>query len=147
MVRVLLKFPEKVTDQPITAQVILEQGVPLNILAAHIDQQGGEILAEIPPTHAEKIAEAFRRRGVEVIIRSLIEVDGERCIDCGACISLCPVGAISLKEDLSVVFNREKCVGSTCGLCVDACPTRAIKLAKYRNKTAINEWTVDETRY
>jgi len=130
LVRVLLKFSEKVVDQPITAQVILELGVPINILSAHINQQGGEILAEIPSTYTEKIVNAFRERGVTVTIRKLIEVDRERCFDCGACLSLCPVDAIAFSEDLSVVFDEEKCLGSTCGICVDACPARAIKLIR-----------------
>ncbi len=150
MVRVLLKIPEKVTDQAITSQVILEQGVPLNILIAKINQQGGEILVEIPSTHADKVADAFRRRGVDVVIRNLIEVDDERCIDCGSCISLCPVDAITLEEDKSVVFNREKCVGSACGLCVNACPTRAIKLVKpekENNRVAVSSQIVNHTRY
>jgi len=130
LVRLLLKFSGKVVDQSITAQVILEQGVPINILSAYINQQGGEILVEIPSTHTEKIVEAFREKGVEVIIRELIEVDSEMCFDCGACVSLCPVNAIAFKEDYSVIFDGEKCIGSTCGLCVDACPARAINLVK-----------------
>ena len=35
-----------------------------------------------------------------------------------------------MDKDGSVVFDREKCVGSTCSVCVDACPTRAIKSVK-----------------
>ena len=136
MVRVQLRFPEKVTDQPITAQIILEQGIPLNILTANINQQGGEILLEIPTKHADKIADAFRKRGVEVVVRNLIEVDDERCIDCGSCVSLCPAEAIILEENKSVVFDRGSCVGTTCGLCVDACPTRAIKMVKAERKSS-----------
>ena len=127
MVRVLLKFSEKIIDQPITAQVILEQGTPVNILSAHIDPKGGEILVDIP-INAEKIIKAFRERGVTVLTQELIEVDRERCFDCGACLSLCPVNAIDLKEDLSVVFDEKRCIGGTCATCVDACPARAIRL-------------------
>jgi len=130
LVRVLLKFSEKLVEQPITAQVILEHGVPINIISAHINSQGGEILAEIPSTHFEKVANAFREKGVTVTIPELIEVDSEKCFDCGACLSLCPVNAMAFAEDFSVVFNKEKCIGSTCGACVDACPARAIKLIK-----------------
>jgi len=130
MVRILLRFSEKLVEKPITAQVILEHGVPISIVAAHIDSQGGEILAEVPSTHVEKVAEAFREKGVIVTFPRLIEVDSERCFDCGACLSLCPVNAISFKEDFSVVFDQEKCIGSPCGTCVDACPARAIRLVE-----------------
>ncbi|RJS90542.1 4Fe-4S dicluster domain-containing protein [Candidatus Bathyarchaeota archaeon] len=128
MVRVLLRFSREKAGQPITSQVILETGVPINILGAYIDQQGGEILVEVPSDRAEEVIRAFRERGVTVDVRKLIEVDKGRCLDCGACISLCPVGAIAFTKNLSVVFDREKCLGSTCGLCVDACPVKAIRL-------------------
>lgn len=127
LVRVLLKFSEDITDKPVTAQVILEQGVPINILAAYIDQQGGKILVEIPQANLEGVLEAFRKRGVATEIPRPIEVDDKKCLNCGACYSLCPANAITFKEDFSVVFNGERCLGNTCLLCVDSCPVRAIK--------------------
>ncbi len=133
MVRILLRFSEKVVEQPITAQVILEHGAPISIVAAHIDSHGGEILAEVPPTHVDKVVDAFRERGVTVTVPKLIEVDSEKCFDCGACFSLCPVNAIAFKEDFSVVFDEEACIGSPCGLCVDACPAKAINLVEQQN--------------
>jgi len=128
MVRILLRFSEKIVEEPITAQVILEHKIPISIVAANVNSQGGEILAEVPPTHVGKVTQAFRKKGVIVTFPKLIEKDDEKCFDCGACLSLCPVEAISFQEDFSVVFNREKCIGSTCGECVDACPARAIRL-------------------
>jgi NAD-dependent dihydropyrimidine dehydrogenase PreA subunit len=130
MVRILLRFSEKIVEQPVTAQVILEYGVQISIVAAHIDSEGGEILAEVPSTHVEKVVNAFREKGVIVTVPKLVEVDSEKCFDCGACFSLCPVGAIAFKEDFSVVFDEKKCIGSPCGLCVDACPARAIRLVE-----------------
>ena len=128
VVRVLLRFGKEIVDQPITSEIILEQGTPINILAAHINQEGGRILAEIETTNAQKVIEALRKRVVTVDVRNLIEVDDDKCTDCRACYSLCPVNAISYKEDCSVVFDGEKCLGTNCGLCADACPTRAIRL-------------------
>jgi MinD superfamily P-loop ATPase len=128
MVRVLLKFSEKIIDQPITSQVILEQGQPINILSAHIDPRGGEILVDIPTREADKMIKAFREKGVTVVTQKLIRVDQEGCIDCGACLSLCPMTAISFREDHTIFFDEEKCIGVTCSTCVDACPERAIKL-------------------
>ena len=135
--RILLRFSEKIVEQPVTAQVILEHGVPISIVAAHIDSQGGEILAEVSSTYVSKVIAAFRKKGVTVTIPKLIEVDSEKCFDCGACFSLCPVGAITFREDFSVVFDEQKCIGSPCGLCVDACPARAIRLVEQHSSGLI----------
>jgi len=130
MVRVLLRFRGKIVTQPVTSKVILEEGVPINILTASIDHNGGEILAEIPDESAQRVIENFKAKGVEVKVEELISVDKELCVDCGSCVSLCPVGAITIDEEFNVNFDGRKCLGSTCGLCVDACPFRAITLVK-----------------
>jgi ferredoxin len=133
MVRILLRFSEKIVEQPITSQIILELKVPINIIAAHVNSKGGEVLAEVPDAARDKIVKAFRKRGVTVSLPKLIEVDAEKCVSCGACVTLCPMEAITIADDLSIVFNKDKCVGSTCSACVDACPARAIKSGKQSN--------------
>ena len=133
MVRLLLRFTEEQVPQPIASQIILEHKVPIAILSAHINSKGGEILAEVPDEAQEKIVKAFRKRGVQVSIPKLIEVDTEKCFSCGSCVALCPVEAISIEPDSQVQFDKEKCVGSTCSICVDACPARAIKSVKQTN--------------
>jgi len=130
MGRILIRFSEEKVSEPIAAQIIIEYKVPMAILSAHVNSKGGEILAEVPDDMEEKIVKAFRKRGVEVTVPKLIEVDNEKCFSCGSCIALCPVEAISLDQDSSVQFDKEKCVGSTCSICVDACPARAIKSVK-----------------
>ena len=128
MVRVLLKFNKDIVDQPITSKVILKQKTPINILAAHINQDGGSILAEIGSENAQKVIQTLRQFGVIVDVHDLIEVDTEKCTDCGACFSICPVNAINQETDFSIQFKKEQCLGITCSLCVDSCPSRAIKL-------------------
>ena len=124
--RALLKFSEEQTSQPITAQIILEKGLPINILRADVKPAGGEILVEIPHDSFEEVVKAFQKRGVTVIVEKRLVVDGDKCIHCGACYSLCPAGVIRLEEDYTVAFDEDKCV--SCGLCIDACPTRALNL-------------------
>jgi MinD superfamily P-loop ATPase len=103
-----------------------------------MNSKGGEILAEIPDEQQEKIVAAFRERGISVTVPKLIEVDKEKCFNCGSCVALCPVEAISVAKDCSIEFNKEKCVGSTCSICVDACPARAIKSIKNNSDQPVN---------
>lgn len=46
------------------------------------------------------------------------------CRDCGVCITICPQGAISKRqngnEDFEMVVDPDKCIG--CGFCAGACP-------------------------
>ena len=126
MTRILLKFNENQVDQAITSQVILEQGIPLNILRAHIEPTSGEILLEIPQENVEKVVAAFQKRQVIVTVQKQLEVDEKKCISCGACYSLCPINVISFKKDHTVYFDKEKCI--SCGLCVDTCPVKALRI-------------------
>lgn len=133
MARILLRFSEEQVSQPIASQIIIEYKVPMVILSAHVNSKGGEILAEIPDEQQEKIVQVFRERGISVTVPKLIEVDSEKCFSCGSCVALCPIEAIHIDEDSTVVFDKEKCVGSTCSVCVDACPARAIKSVRQNN--------------
>jgi len=131
--RVLLKFSERTVEQPIISKIIIDLKVPINLITAHVDSKGGEVLAEVPDESLDAVLKAFRKKGVTVSLPKLIEVDMEKCLSCGSCIALCPVEAITPSGDLSIVFSKEKCLGSTCSACVDACPARAIKSVKQNN--------------
>ncbi len=131
MARILLRLSENLVSEPVVSEVILENKILVAILAAHINSKGGEIVLEVPDNEVDKIVSAFRQKGTTVTVPKLIEVDSNRCFSCGACVALCPVEAISIAEDFSIQFNKEKCVGSVCNICVDACPVRAINSTKF----------------
>ena len=130
MVRVLLRLDKKLVQEPVTSQIIIEHKTPVNILSARITPLGGEMLAELDGRVADAIIAAFREKGVTVDVSSLIERDEELCIDCGACVSICPAEAFYHTPDHSIGLDPEKCSGVTCGLCLDACPRRALHLTK-----------------
>lgn len=54
-------------------------------------------------------------------------VDKEKCIGCGACSSICPVGAIKLIDGKATI-NKDKCI--KCGSCAQFCPVQAIDINK-----------------
>ncbi|MBN1682963.1 4Fe-4S binding protein [Candidatus Bathyarchaeota archaeon] len=128
MVRMMLRFDNEKVHEPVTSQVILEEKIPINIMSAYVNQQGGEILIDVESENAERLAKAFRKKGVTVDVPKLIEKDDLKCTNCGACVSLCPMNALIFNADKSVELNEAVCNGITCGLCVDACPVRAIRL-------------------
>jgi electron transfer flavoprotein alpha subunit len=55
-----------------------------------------------------------------------IKIDLLKCTGCGTCISLCPVGVLSIEDTKCRV--QEGC--TSCGACVDACSFEAIKLER-----------------
>jgi NAD-dependent dihydropyrimidine dehydrogenase PreA subunit len=124
--KILLNYSDETLDKPILASIIREKDVLINILRAYADGRRGEMLVEVPDEVADEIVISFKNKGVDVHVGSLIELDKELCVDCGACVSVCPTGAVHFEEDRSVTINQSKCI--QCALCVDSCPRFAIKL-------------------
>lgn len=58
------------------------------------------------------------------------QIDDKKCIKCGACAGVCPVGAIELKED-KYVIDPDKCLA--CGLCASMCSFEAPAPAEAQN--------------
>ena len=52
-------------------------------------------------------------------------VDEKKCITCGACISICPVGAIKIVDNKATI-NPKKCI--KCNSCAQFCPVGAIEI-------------------
>ncbi|MBD3246303.1 MAG: 4Fe-4S dicluster domain-containing protein [Candidatus Omnitrophica bacterium] len=56
-----------------------------------------------------------------------IRVYPEKCVGCGACVPVCPVSAITLKEKKAII-DLDKC--TLCGACVSACSFDAIEIVR-----------------
>lgn len=54
------------------------------------------------------------------------DINNQKCLRCGGCVSVCPVAALALRED--VVYEEAVCIG--CGDCKKACPVDAIEVVK-----------------
>ncbi len=48
------------------------------------------------------------------------------CVSCGACMNVCPKGAIEILRGLHAVVDKKICVG--CGTCARTCPAGVIEV-------------------
>ena len=55
-------------------------------------------------------------------------VDKNKCIGCGTCVGMCPVGAISFDENAKAKIDKDKCI--KCHTCEGVCPVGAIEIDK-----------------
>jgi ferredoxin len=89
-------------------------------MALELTGESGEI---------DKGIKFLKEQGVKVEPLSKdIKVNWDKCVQCGACVSICPTGALYIKDrkTMEVAFDPEKCIA--CELCIRPCPPRAIEV-------------------
>ena len=99
-------------------------------------------LAHYPKDVSESVAQAraAAARAMTVLSKETIEAEGkvsqvraESCAACGACVAVCPFGAIEIDETKRVaVMNETLCKG--CGACSATCRSGAIDLRGFRDE-------------
>ena len=83
------------------------------------------------------------RKGRVVMIRRVIQIDGEKCNGCGACAAACHEGAIAMVEGKAKLMRDDYCDGL--GDCLPVCPTGAITFVN-REAAAYDEKVVRESK-
>ena len=123
-----LSFTPDLVNVPITYRMVKDFDLQINILRAEVNDVGGKMLIEMQgkAEMINKAVEYLKESKVEVReLNAYVKKDEERCTHCGACISICPVGAMCMDPDTRMVsYLPEKCIA--CGTCIDACPPGAI---------------------
>ncbi len=124
--KIVLKFPQRIMQHPLIADVVLETGVRINIDRAFVDASVGEIVVDVPDEAVEKVAAAFRRHGVDVHeMDTPIRFEEAECVQCGACVSVCPLEVFVRHEDGSISMDLKRCV--LCKTCITMCPHGALR--------------------
>ena len=126
--KIKIIIANEIISKPILAESILETGVLLNISQAHFDRSYGEVVADVSDEKYELISKSLTNKGA--VIKKLdtpIKWDENECVECGACVSVCPTKVFSLDNDFSLVIDDSKCV--QCGMCITMCPHNALTLS------------------
>ncbi|NLD57683.1 MAG: 4Fe-4S binding protein [Methanomicrobiales archaeon] len=125
--KLLVNFSRGKGRKPIIAQVVRDTGVLINVERALIDSSEGEALIEVPDEQCQLVRDSMANLGAIVrILDHGIRYDESECVDCGACISVCPREVFSFDTEWKLRCDEGKCI--LCGKCVDACPHRALSL-------------------
>jgi ferredoxin len=125
--KLLVNFSRGKGRKPIIAQVVRDTGVLINVERALIDSSEGEALIDVPDDQCRLVSDTMISLGAKVhILEHGINLDESECVDCGACISICPREVFSFDPDWKLSLDEKRCV--VCGKCVDACPSHALTL-------------------
>ncbi len=127
---VLLIFKSNIMYKPVIYRLAKDFDLVFNILEAKIlPRREGRILLEL------RGPDAIIEQGVkflqdhQVVVEPLSDKvwrEEESCVHCGACVGLCPTGALFVNEsDKKVRFDVNRCVA--CGMCGLVCPFGAMK--------------------
>lgn len=125
--KLLVNFSRGKGRKPIIAQVVRDTGVLINVERAVIDSSEGEALIDVPDDQCKLVSETMISLGAKVhILEHGVSLDESECVDCGACISVCPREVFSFDPDWKLSLDEKRCV--LCSKCVDACPSHALTL-------------------
>jgi len=129
--KVILDFPPRLIDQPITYRLIQEYGLVVNILRARITpNEWGRMVVDLSGSK-EQLDAAWRfMEELGVRVESLareVRFLEERCIQCTSCITTCPTHALAVdRTHMTVSFDKERCIA--CELCLSTCPYQALEI-------------------
>lgn len=126
---VILIFDKKIMYKPLIFRLAKDFDIVFNVLEAKIlPKLEGRIILELRGTEESIATSIDYLTGEGVVVEPLsdkIVRDDERCINCGACTSVCRVDALCIdRQTMEVRFDPDKCVA--CGLCKIACPVGAM---------------------
>jgi ferredoxin len=129
--RVVLRFPQRLTDKPIIYKLVKDYELQFNILKASINPEKEGLLVLELSGAKKSLDEAIAfltKAGVETqLLAQDVLRNEERCTHCGACVTICPFDCFSVDQITRMIdFNHVKCVA--CEVCIKACPARAMEV-------------------
>ncbi len=129
--RLTLHFPREAVHLPITYRLAVDFDIAAKILRAQIaPNQSGTMVVELSGDIDELDAAEDWLEGQGLALNRApgqIEIDRDRCVDCGICTAVCPSGALRCRPPAwHLHFDAQRCL--VCEQCIPSCPFSAIAL-------------------
>ncbi|MBU4565904.1 MAG: NIL domain-containing protein [Pseudomonadota bacterium] len=128
--KLVLSFPPRLIQQPVTNDLIRKFDLEVNILRARVvPRESGRIVMEL------KGSSKNLKAGLEYLDEQGVQVDpmvqemrhyGEKCVQCTACTAVCPTDALTVEPvTREIVFEPSHCI--MCESCIAACSYGAME--------------------
>ncbi|MBU1276679.1 MAG: 4Fe-4S binding protein [Proteobacteria bacterium] len=128
--KLVLSFPPRLIQQPVTNNLIRLFDLEVNILRARVvPREQGRIVMEL------KGSAKSLKDGLEYLEEQGVQVDpmvqemrhyGELCVQCTACTAVCPTDALTVEPvSREIVFEPSHCI--MCESCIAACSYGAME--------------------
>jgi ferredoxin len=100
--KIVLHFPRRLVDRPLVYHLIKDYNLEFNILKAQVTPaEEGLMVLELKGKQEDYDKGIAYLQDAGVIIDSLsqnVTRNEQRCTHCGACITICPTGALDRKS-------------------------------------------------
>ena len=127
---VVLSFPPRLIQEPVTNNLIRQFDLQVNILRATVKpRERGRMVVELQGSKEslEQGLAYLTEHGVEVdpMVQEMRHYD-DRCIHCTACTAVCPTDALTVDPvSRELIFDPSQCI--ICESCIPACSYQAME--------------------
>jgi len=128
--KVVLSFPPRLIQEPVTYRLVKDYDLQVNILRATVrPRERGRMVVELQGNkdNMERALAFIEDRGVQVdpLVQEM-RYYPERCVHCTACTAVCPTEALTVDpKTRELVFDASHCI--ICESCIPACSYNAIE--------------------
>jgi len=121
-----IQIPANLVRKPIVSDIVLKTNVLINLEKVNIEANKADMVVDVKERW-EEVKKVFEERGIEVeVLKEPIKRRLDRCVVCGICSIICPVGVFQISANWDIKMDASKCI--ICKNCINICPTNALAI-------------------